>query len=135
LILHGLHGLLVVLYLLGLVVRVGLLAGWLVILDWGGFAPVVRNDCEVWCMVTVGNAVCWSKRAAMGGRACNIGVRAFRLCESSHELAKAAPIAEDASPERAKAVYIANHAQERMQAEIDSIVEAGWASLQVQVSQ
>ena len=37
--------------MLGLVVRVGLLAGWLVVLNWGGFAPVVVDGWGLVCAV------------------------------------------------------------------------------------
>jgi len=95
----------------------------------GGFTLATRVDCEIWCLATVGNAVCWPKRAAMGGRNCNIGARFFRLCESSFSATQQAVVPHGTSPERAHALHLAKFAQDRMQTEIDSLVDAGWASV------
>lgn len=92
----------------------------------GGFTLAARVDCEIWCMVSVGNAVCWPKRAAMGGRPCNIGVKAFRLCESSNKLLKDAAVE---NVERDQALHLANYAQTQMQEVLDGLVAGGWASV------
>lgn len=87
----------------------------------GGLAIAVRHDVEIWCLASVGNSVCWPRSAPAGGRPCHIGYRIFRLCESSHSF-----LASVGDSERGRAVYLANQAQERVQASMDALIAEGY---------
>jgi len=52
----------------------------------GGFRLPARVDCEMWCMVFIGNGACWPPRAQFGGAPASIGCKVFRLCESTHDM-------------------------------------------------
>lgn len=95
----------------------------------GGFALPASVDCEIWCICALGNAVMWPKKAAVGGLKSNIGVAAFRLCESSFDLCASAEVPEGVSPERARALHLANKAQTRFQEELDKMSADGWCSV------
>lgn len=89
----------------------------------GGFTLPTKVDCEIWCLVTLGNDSCWSRKGAVGGKPCKIALKAFRLCESSFALVN------EAGGENPN-VFLANAAQKRMQAELDKLVAEGWAKTQ-----
>lgn len=86
----------------------------------GGFALAVEVDVEIWCVATVGNNVCWPRRAAAGGAPSRIGVKLFKLCESSHKFAASA------GDERARAILLADSAHDRIKEAIDELVAAGY---------
>jgi len=91
----------------------------------GGFALAVHLDLEVWCVAFQGNAACWPRTAAVGGRPSRIGVRIFRLCESSHAFITQAGISlED---ERAASIHVANSAHRGIQSLVDELAAAGYA--------
>merc|ERR1712232_18332 len=85
----------------------------------GGFAPIVNNDVELWCLAGVGNSQFWPPKAAVGGRPCKIGYKAIQICKSSKEFYAnvEAPAGKDL--DRARCEYIANYARTQMQAGID----------------
>lgn len=96
----------------------------------GGMQLPVHVDCEIWCMVCLGNAACWPLKAALGGRPCRIDVRCFQLCKSSHQLLQEStgcPL--ESLDDRAKSISLANTAKDSMQAQLDEIIAEGWASI------
>jgi len=93
----------------------------------GGFSIATNVDCEVWCMVTFGNEVCWPRKASLGGNPCRIGVKYFKLCDSTFEYFKKANI-DESDDKKHQRLYIANEAQRLMQAEYDLMAEASRGS-------
>lgn len=84
----------------------------------GGFGITTTVDCEVWCMVCCGNHVCWPRKDSVGGNPCTIGVKIFKLCDSTFQYFKLANI-DDTEDSKHQKLYIANSAQNRMQEEYD----------------
>lgn len=95
----------------------------------GGFGIATNIDCEIWCICYVGQAKCWPRKSQIGGKPANIGLTTFKLCPSSFELAKKAEVPEGTDPGRAQSVFLANYAQEKMQNEMDALVQKGWVSM------
>jgi len=95
----------------------------------GGFLLPAKIDCEIWCVAHLGNAACWPL-SGLGGKPCNIEAQFFRLCESSKDLADSMP-APKAGEDllRARSIFLANQAQEAMQAAVDGIISEGWATV------
>jgi len=89
----------------------------------GGFRVPIDTDAEVWCFAYVGNSICWPKKAAIGGFPCNIGVKVFRLCESS---CKAAGAGQDVS---AQNMQLANLASSKVQEAITALVKDGFSGV------
>jgi len=85
----------------------------------GGFSLAVRLDLEVWCVAFHGNTTCWPRTAAVGGRPARIGVKIFRLCDSTHAFVKDAKV--DLSDERAASIYLANAAHDQVQAAVKQL--------------
>merc|ERR1711862_1011296 len=86
----------------------------------------VRSDVEVWAMTFVGHAVSWPKKAAIGGIPARIGGKIELVCESSKAL-----LSKDANndgDERAKCMFLANHTQSLLQANIDDLVKKGYSA-------
>jgi len=95
----------------------------------GGFQHAVTIDMEIWCCVTVGNPLCWHPKKPVGGRPCRIGIKIFKLCDSTFALC--ADVAGEAcTPEldKAKREFIANHAHEKMQEALNNLVAGGYTS-------
>merc|ERR1711908_128521 len=90
----------------------------------GAFVLPVRVDCEVWCVGYVGNSTCWPPLAKFGGYPARIGVKLEKLCESSHELLAANCAGDD---ERAKTIFLANLAQNKVQELVEELVTAGFS--------
>lgn len=84
----------------------------------GGFKVATKVDCEVWCLVCYGNDACWPRKETLGGNPCKIGVKMFKLCDSTFEYCKMANI-DDSEDHKHQNLYIANSAQARMQNEYD----------------
>lgn len=95
----------------------------------GGFHLPSSVDCEIWCVCALGNAVMWPRKAAVGGIRAKIGLTCFRLCESSLSLVENVEATEGVPLERAKALHLANLAQNRFQEELDKHVAGGWCSV------
>lgn len=93
----------------------------------GGFSIVAEHDVEIWCISHVGNTVTWPRTAAVGGRPARIGVKISRLCSSSQAFLAEQDMA--TAPTRDRAVVLANAAQKRVQADITSLVEAGFSGI------
>lgn len=89
----------------------------------GGLGIIVRNDVELWCMATVGNATCWPMNAPLGGQPAKIGGTVKCVCESSKEFLSSA---ETGSTEREKSLYLADHTSKRIQAVIDAYIAKGY---------
>lgn len=89
----------------------------------GGYGIAVRNDIELWCATFCGNAVTWPYYEQMGGHPAKIGVKVWRLCESTKEwLAKNAP----GKTGRDAEIFFADHTQTLIQAELDKLLERGY---------
>merc|ERR1711879_639857 len=87
----------------------------------GGMGIAVRSDVEMWAMAFVGHAVSWPKRSPIGGIPARIGGKLELVCESSKAfLSKDSSTDED---ERAKCLFLANHTQSLLQANIDYLVK------------
>lgn len=92
----------------------------------GGFGMVTRNDASIWAGVFVGNDVCWPSRAAAGGRPCRISLKHLEICDSSSLLLEKAGLGQ--AQEKDRNIYLANHAREVMQKQIDDVVREQRAS-------
>eukprot|EP00747_Dinoflagellata_sp_TGD_P213290 gnl/TRDRNA2_/TRDRNA2_86266_c0_seq1.p1 gnl/TRDRNA2_/TRDRNA2_86266_c0~~gnl/TRDRNA2_/TRDRNA2_86266_c0_seq1.p1 ORF type:complete len:305 (-),score=73.11 gnl/TRDRNA2_/TRDRNA2_86266_c0_seq1:70-984(-) len=88
----------------------------------GGFTMATKVDCEIWCIAYVGNSVCWPPKAPIGGFASHIGIKIFRLCESSKTFLG------DTGDEREQCLKIANTAHDEFQKKMDALVAEGWVS-------
>jgi len=94
----------------------------------GGMMLCCKTDVEVWCVAQVGNAVMWPRKAPVGGRPAKIGLKIFRLCESSKEFV-AGVVSADLSEEerlRAESIFFANRAQAEIQTSVDLLVAEGF---------
>jgi len=91
----------------------------------GGMAMAARLDLEIWGLAFCGNTVTWPRKAALGGRPARIGAKVFCVCESTHEVLRAAGLM-DGSDERTQAVCLANFAQQKVQENLDKLVEQGY---------
>merc|ERR1711870_208430 len=79
----------------------------------GGFTLACHVDCEIWCCSYYGITQCWPTKAAVGGRPSRIGIKLFRLCESSADFAKSAGKVDESGKidDKHGSIYIANEAQ------------------------
>lgn len=92
----------------------------------GGFDVAVKNDVEIWCIINVGNTVCWPRKAAVGGRPASIGVKVFMLCESSHDyIHKGMSFLARGAKE--DSIFVADSAQRAAQKAIDDLVAEGYS--------
>lgn len=91
----------------------------------GAFRIGVSLDCEVWCMAIVGATVCWPAKATVGGFPARIGVKCFKLADSSHALLAKHPTA---ITDREKSIALAELTKKSMQAAIDGLVCQGFSS-------
>eukprot|EP00747_Dinoflagellata_sp_TGD_P168188 gnl/TRDRNA2_/TRDRNA2_193988_c0_seq1.p1 gnl/TRDRNA2_/TRDRNA2_193988_c0~~gnl/TRDRNA2_/TRDRNA2_193988_c0_seq1.p1 ORF type:complete len:321 (-),score=48.40 gnl/TRDRNA2_/TRDRNA2_193988_c0_seq1:14-976(-) len=94
----------------------------------GGFGVAVHQDVEIWCIVWVGNPVCWPRKAAFGGRPCRIRGSIFRLCDSSHTFLAGGDLPPGNGDERSQCIYLADRARAEFQAAVNNIVAEGWCS-------
>lgn len=90
----------------------------------GGFTLTVNVDVQIWCVAEVGQSICWPARSSAGGAPCKIGVRIFKLCESSKGLL-AAQTGDFKDPHDA-AVFLANLAHEQIQERVNQLVADGY---------
>jgi 1-acyl-sn-glycerol-3-phosphate acyltransferase len=86
----------------------------------GGFSLAVNVDVPIWCVALVGNDRCWPRRAALGGRPSRIGVKVFKLCDHSTELA-----AKGGDSQRDQQVYLADLAHQKIQEAVDELSANG----------
>jgi len=82
----------------------------------GGFSLAVNVDVPIWCVAFVGNDRCWPQSAAVGGRPSRIGIKVFKLCDHSTELA-----AEGGSSQRDQQIYLANLAHQKIQEAVNEL--------------
>jgi len=88
----------------------------------GGFGMCCREDMEIWCLAQSGMAYFWSRYHTVGGRPSDLGVKIFKLCDSSKAL-----VAQAGGDEKAQTIFLANLAQQKIQAGVDELVAAGHA--------
>lgn len=92
----------------------------------GGFTLAVHVDVEIWCVAFQGNTACWPATAAVGGRPAKIGVKIFKLCDSSHSLILNSNI--DLSDDRAASLQLANCAHGKVQLLVDQLAKEGYVT-------
>ncbi|CAK9065264.1 unnamed protein product [Durusdinium trenchii] len=90
----------------------------------GAFAVPVKTDVEIWCIAAVGCNVCWPVKAAVGGLPARIGLKVFRLTDSSHKLIEDLKDCD----ERAKALHIAGLAKSAVQEGVNELVAKGFSA-------
>jgi len=90
----------------------------------GGFTLAVHVDCEIWCCAYHGITKCWPTKAAVGGNPASIGVKFFKLCDSS----KAFAAENGKDTEKDASIFIANSAQAKIQAAVTAMGSAHGAS-------
>merc|ERR1712129_317661 len=76
---------------------------------------------EVWCIVFTGTETCWPVKTMLGGKPANIRGKIVRLADSSHAML-AAGGHNDASDERTKAIFLANHTRSMMQELVEELL-------------
>lgn len=91
----------------------------------GGFTLPARVDSTIWCVAFRGNDVCWPRTASVGGRPARIGIKIFKLCESTHEFVRNG--IGSSADEKAASRYMANQAHDKVQAAINELDAAGYA--------
>lgn len=89
----------------------------------GGFTIPVNVDVELWCLAAVGNGVCWPGKSSVGGRPAQIGVKIWRLCESSQDF-----ISEINGSEQDKCRFMANESQKAVQKVVDELAADGFVA-------
>jgi len=94
----------------------------------GGFKSCVDTDCEMWCVVSAGAEVFWNRKDLIGGTPANVGVKAFRLCSSTHALIKELVGEGNEVDDKLKCVLLANHAQALMQEKRDELTADVWVT-------
>merc|ERR1719272_2018928 len=87
----------------------------------GGFVLPALIDVEIWCIASVGNSICWPRQAAVGGRPCDIGIKIFQLCESSHDF-----VSSVAPTDKAQSILLANSAHDAIQQAVDDLIARGF---------
>lgn len=87
----------------------------------GGFEICIRNDMEVWGLLTVGAGECWPASVALGGGPARFHSRAFRIADSAREAA--AKLAGEADLQ-GQGRALAAEAQQVMQRHLDAILES-----------
>jgi len=90
----------------------------------GGFTLAVNKDLEIWCVALQGPSVCWPAKSSVGGKASKVGVRIFRLCESSQSWLKAQGM--DITDHNACAICLANSTHDQIQEHVNQLVTDGF---------
>ncbi|CAJ1396380.1 unnamed protein product [Effrenium voratum] len=92
----------------------------------GAFAVPAQADVEIWCCAAVGCNVSWPLKALMGGCPARIGLKVFRLTDSSHAWLASQNL--NSADERTKAVRLAGLAKDAMQEAIHELVAKGFSA-------
>jgi len=95
----------------------------------GGFVLPLKVDTEIWCMAFVGNPTSWPRGSILGGAPARIGVKVWRVCESSYEFRAAHnELSEsDSADDKGKAVSWARYVESDFQKAVNELVAQGFS--------
>jgi len=94
----------------------------------GGFVLPLKVDTEIWCMAFVGNQESWPRGSILGGAPARIGVKVWRVCESSYEFQAAHNdlLETECTDDKGKAISWARLLEREFQKAVDELVAQGF---------
>merc|ERR1711972_377230 len=87
----------------------------------GGFVLPAHVDVENWCIAFVGNATCWPRTAATGGRPSKIRINISKFCDSSWAAVSSEAGGPGLQDEKQAPLFLANATHHRIQSAVTEL--------------